>query len=125
VCPVHKTKQQKEASAAVTKVSMPARIVDRKTDELVAPAPTDAIYVCDCKCLLVGIGADEQMAGYGRHKTVFMNALKTVSKSSDGNDLDFTNEAVHALEQELSMDLERLWTQNLGRDDRYVSDGGR
>jgi hypothetical protein len=124
VCSVHRTKQQ-NASDAVMKASVPARIVDRKGDELVAPAVVDEIYVCDCKCLLVGIGADEQMAGYGRHKTIFMKALKTAAKSRGDSNSDSASEAVQALEHELSIDLERLWKRNLGRDDRCVSDSGR
>jgi hypothetical protein len=124
VCPVHRTKQQ-NASAAVTKVSVRAHIVGTKADEVAVSMPVPASYVCDCKCLLVGIGADEQMAGYGRHKSVFMNALKSAAKSHEDNNSDPTNEAVQALEQELSMDLERLWKRNLGRDDRCVSDSGR
>ena len=57
--------------------------------------------------MLVGIGADEQMAGYGRHRTTFLRG------------------GTVALEAELSMDMTRLWKRNLGRDDRCISDSGR
>jgi asparagine synthetase B (glutamine-hydrolysing) len=62
---------------------------------------------CTCSALLVGIGADEQMAGYGRHKTTFLRG------------------GMSALVDELNMDLSRLWRRNLGRDDRCISDSGR
>jgi len=68
------------------------------------------IYVShqtSCKALLVGIGADEQMGGYGRHRSVFRKG------------------GMAALDEELSKDLERLWMRNLGRDDRCISDSGR
>lgn len=64
-------------------------------------------YRCSCRVLLVGIGADEQLAGYGRHRTVFGQG------------------GTAALERELRLDTERLWKRNLGRDDRCVADSGR
>ncbi len=54
-------------------------------------------YVCSCRVLLVGIGADEQMAGYGRHRTVFQRG------------------GSEALREEINVDLARLWKRNLGR----------
>jgi hypothetical protein len=60
-----------------------------------------------CRALLVGIGADEQMAGYGRHRTTFQRGGEA------------------ALARELDMDLDRLHSRNLGRDDRCMSDHGR
>eukprot|EP01038_Epipyxis_sp_PR26KG_P008478 gene8478-11461_t len=73
--------------------------------------PNDIIekvsYTAQCKVLLVGIGADEQMAGYGRHRTVFRKS------------------GLERLNDELNKDLARLWKRNLGRDDRCISDHGR
>ncbi|EQC42524.1 hypothetical protein SDRG_00257 [Saprolegnia diclina VS20] len=69
-----------------------------------APRPP---YASNVKVLLVGIGADEQLAGYGRHKAAF---------ERDGYD---------GLRAELRMDMDRLWLRNLGRDDRMISDHGR
>jgi len=59
------------------------------------------------KIILIGIGADEQMAGYVRHRTTF---------NRGGYD---------ALRQELAMEKDRLWTRNLGRDDRCISNHGK
>jgi asparagine synthetase B (glutamine-hydrolysing) len=59
------------------------------------------------RIVLMGTGADEQAAGYSRHRTTFMR----------GGDV--------ALAAELECDVRRLWYRNLGRDDRLVSDCGR
>jgi asparagine synthetase B (glutamine-hydrolysing) len=58
------------------------------------------------RVLLSGLGADEQMGGYGRHR-------KAWSQSGEA-----------ALRKELDLDLQRLWERNLGRDDRVLSDHG-
>eukprot|EP00605_Chrysophyceae_sp_TOSAG23-4_P002565 GSChrysophyteH1.ASY1.ANO1.2830.1 assembled CDS len=63
--------------------------------------------ISTARVLLVGIGADEQMAGYGRHRTAFLRG------------------GVSALASELDMDLDRLHSRNLGRDDRCLTDHGR
>ena len=59
------------------------------------------------KILISGVGADEQMAGYGRHRTTYQR------------------EGYEALREELQMEVGRLWTRNLGRDDRCLSDHGK
>lgn len=84
-------------------------------------------YESRAKVLLIGIGADEQMAGYGRHRSVFLKA------------------GWRGLQRELQLDTGRLWQRyvnrdrcllslmltysvagrNLGRDDRCTSDHGR
>jgi asparagine synthetase B (glutamine-hydrolysing) len=61
----------------------------------------------NARVVLVGIGADEQMAGYGRHRATF---------NRGGYD---------ALRDELQMEKQRLWTRNLGRDDRCISYHGK
>ncbi|KAK1315940.1 hypothetical protein QJS10_CPA05g01741 [Acorus calamus] len=64
-------------------------------------------YKSEAKILLVGSGADEQCAGYGRHRT----------KYRMGGWL--------RLQEEMKLDMQRIWKRNLGRDDRCISDRGK
>ena len=64
-------------------------------------------YRSGARVLLLGSGADEQLGGYGRHRTVFRK------------------EGWVALGAELRAERERLWLRNLGRDDRTIADWGR
>ena len=64
--------------------------------------------------LLVGMGADEQLGGYGRHRKAYEHGIKENASLAN-----------HRLRQELDMDIERLWERNLGRDDRIFSDHGK
>ncbi len=66
-----------------------------------------AEYRSSARILLLGMGADEQMAGYGRHRTVFKHG------------------GWRELREELMRERGRLWLRNLGRDDRVVSDWAR
>jgi len=65
------------------------------------------MYTSAARVLLLGMGADEQMGGYGRHRTAFKRG------------------GWAGLGAELAADRARLWKRNLGRDDRVVSDHGR
>ncbi|KAI7728964.1 hypothetical protein M8C21_020060, partial [Ambrosia artemisiifolia] len=56
-------------------------------------------YKSESRILLVGAGADEQCAGYGRHKTKYR--------------------------QSRTENLRRIWKRNLGRDDRCIADNGK
>ncbi|EFA78384.1 hypothetical protein PPL_09035 [Heterostelium album PN500] len=60
-----------------------------------------------CKVLLMGSGADEQLAGYGRHRSAFARGSWQV------------------LQSELNKDFNRIWKRNLGRDDRVISSNRR
>lgn len=57
--------------------------------------------------MLTGIGADEQLAGYSRHRVCFRK---------DG---------LEGLNKELEMELGRISSRNLGRDDRIIGDHGK
>ncbi len=59
---------------------------------------TEQEYTCQAKVLLNGLGADEQLAGYGRHRSAFKYG------------------AWIRLHQELQKDVYRLWQRNLGTD---------
>lgn len=73
-------------------------------DDNIATALWFAAAACPNRVVLSGLGADEQMGGYGRHLKAWLRG---------GND---------SLREELDMDLQRIWDRNLGRDDRVVSD---
>ncbi|KAJ8570023.1 hypothetical protein K7X08_006600 [Anisodus acutangulus] len=64
-------------------------------------------YKSVARILLVGSGADEQCAGYGRHRTKYRN----------GSWL--------GLKDEMKLDMQRIWKRNLGRDDRCIADNGK
>lgn len=64
-------------------------------------------FTSEAKVLLVGIGADEFMGGYSRHRNAYNQG------------------GIEALTSELVKDQGRLWTRNLGRDDRSIADHGR
>ncbi|KAJ1568622.1 Asparagine synthetase domain-containing protein 1 [Cladochytrium tenue] len=64
-------------------------------------------YESTARVLLSGLGADEQLGGYSRHAARF---------SSDG---------WAGLLDELQLDVSRISSRNLGRDDRVISDHGK
>lgn len=64
-------------------------------------------YTTPSRILLSGLGADELFAGYARHATAFSRA------------------GYAGLTAELALDVQRLGSRNLGRDDRVVSHWGR
>ncbi|NXK91288.1 ASND1 protein, partial [Formicarius rufipectus] len=64
-------------------------------------------YKSPAKVVLTGIGADEQLAGYSRHRVCF------------------NNYGLEGLNKELEMELGRISSRNLGRDDRIIGDHGK
>ncbi|XP_040150518.1 asparagine synthetase domain-containing protein 1 isoform X2 [Ictidomys tridecemlineatus] len=57
--------------------------------------------------ILTGIGADEQLAGYSRHRVRFQTL------------------GLEGLNEEIAMELDRISSRNLGRDDRVIADHGK
>lgn len=104
VCSVHETKASKKAAAAAKPAEGSAGTCIRSASHQV---DRRCLVRSAAKVLLVGIGADEALGGYGRHRTVFKH----------GSWL--------GLQRELAIDCGRLWIRNLGRDDRVWSDHGR
>ncbi|XP_062045047.1 asparagine synthetase domain-containing protein 1 isoform X2 [Lepus europaeus] len=64
-------------------------------------------YQSSAKVVLTGIGADEQLAGYSRHR------------------VRFQTHGPEGLNKEIAMELGRISSRNLGRDDRVIGDHGK
>ncbi|XP_021558481.1 asparagine synthetase domain-containing protein 1 [Neomonachus schauinslandi] len=64
-------------------------------------------YQSSAKVVLTGIGADEQLAGYSRHR------------------VRFQTHGMEGLNKEIEMELGRISSRNLGRDDRVIGDHGK
>lgn len=64
-------------------------------------------YQSGAKVVLTGIGADEQLAGYSRHRVCFQA------------------HGLEGLNKEIEMELGRISSRNLGRDDRVIGDHGK
>ncbi|XP_055472584.1 asparagine synthetase domain-containing protein 1 [Psammomys obesus] len=64
-------------------------------------------YKSSAKVILTGIGADEQLAGYSRHR------------------VRFQSHGLEGLNEEIQMELGRISSRNLGRDDRVIGDHGK
>ena len=127
-CPAHRRKHQQDPQKNKLKRQQKKLLKQRKQglqDKLppgraeAPPAPPSASpggaterqrgrpYRSAARALLVGVGADELMGGYARHRTAWQ-------RGGDG-----------ALRTELALDFERLWLRNNGRDDRVIADHGR
>lgn len=66
------------------------------------------VYTSQAEVLLLGMGADEQLAGYARHRSRYES-----------------EEGMRGLCAEIKMEMERISERNLGRDDRILSDHGK
>lgn len=104
-CPVHKKKTSAQSFSADS-----THAAGAAGAAAVTPPPTFSVfsltrdwsapkvpYQCRCSILIVGIGADEQLAGYSRHRTMYQRGGR------------------EALQRELDMDISRIYTRNLGR----------
>ncbi|KAG6845952.1 hypothetical protein H0H87_011000 [Tephrocybe sp. NHM501043] len=74
----------------------------RATPEAVA-----APYTSSASVLLNGLGSDELLGGYGRHRTAYISG------------------GWQAVIEELQLEIDRIPTRNLGRDDRVISTHGK
>ncbi|XP_069839636.1 asparagine synthetase domain-containing protein 1 isoform X3 [Dendropsophus ebraccatus] len=98
-------------SAGETKTN--AGWADKKNVEFIAKFKEQKVVIDELSSLkkdrvvLTGIGADEQLAGYSRHR------------------IKFNRESYKGLLEELSMELGRISSRNLGRDDRVIGDHGK
>ncbi|XP_038705543.1 asparagine synthetase domain-containing protein C4F6.11c isoform X2 [Tripterygium wilfordii] len=81
--------------------------VNEKLSDIVEENHRLVRYKSKARVVLVGSGADEQCAGYGRHKTKFRC----------GSWL--------RLHEEMKLDMQRIWRRNMGRDDRCIADHGK
>jgi asparagine synthetase B (glutamine-hydrolysing) len=105
LCPVHSvTKTKKKSKQKGNNVT---NNVSKQSKQNSKCKKSSKTVTSNAKVILIGIGADEQMAGYGRHRTAY---------NRGGYD---------ALRKELAMEKDRLWTRNLGRDDRCISYHGK
>eukprot|EP00984_Skeletonema_dohrnii_P007236 scaffold2617_cov122-Skeletonema_dohrnii-CCMP3373.AAC.3 len=104
LCPTHNHKQDGKAKGSEAKTSTKMKKQSMTIDR---PCSDKNTITSSAKILISGVGADEQLAGYGRHRTTYQRG---------GYD---------ALQSELKMEVGRLWTRNLGRDDRCLSDHGK
>jgi asparagine synthetase B (glutamine-hydrolysing) len=64
-------------------------------------------YESNCEILILGMGADEQLGGYSRHRS------------------RYERDGLAGLALEMKMEMERISQRNLGRDDRILSDHGK
>ncbi|KAI0824166.1 asparagine synthase-domain-containing protein [Trametes gibbosa] len=71
------------------------------------PGAEPEAYTSPARVLLNGLGSDELMGGYGRHRTAFKAA------------------GWQAVIDELQLEIDRIPTRNLGRDDRVISSWGK
>lgn len=80
---------------------------------------SDTAYTTPARVYISGLGADELCGGYSRHRKAFE------SGRGDNAAADVADGRWSAVVSELQMDLDRLHTRNLGRDDRILSSHAR
>ncbi|GAA5952035.1 hypothetical protein JCM3765_005177 [Sporobolomyces pararoseus] len=83
-------------------------------------------YTSTSRVLLSGLGADELLGGYSRHRKAYNQYLPPNSDSPPPlpDSVEGHSRWISLIE-ELSMDLARISTRNLGRDDRIISSNSK
>jgi asparagine synthetase B (glutamine-hydrolysing) len=107
LCTAHNQINDRQTTNIESKAGTNTSAKRRSSSSNSAASNMRGLILSQAKILLSGVGADEQMAGYGRHRTTYNRG------------------GYEALRMELQMEVDRLWTRNLGRDDRCLSDHGK
>lgn len=84
-----------------------SKLTKELDDHIVYDPSETSLYRCPARILIVGMGIDEQLGGYSTHRSAW----------SQGGSVGLHNE--------ISFQMRRLPTRNLGRDDRVGGDHGR
>lgn len=100
-------KKAAAAAAAEAAVSRHRTWYASSSSSSLSSSSCDLSYTCASRVVLLGMGADETLGGYTRHRRRFQRG------------------GVCGLLEELQRDFQQLWERNLGRDDRVVMDTGR
>jgi asparagine synthetase B (glutamine-hydrolysing) len=82
-------------------------------------------YASSARILLSGLGSDELLGGYGRYRTAYIaSGWKAVIEEVTTNDYILCD-VILITDWKLQLDLDRIPTRNLGRDDRVISSHGK
>ncbi|KAJ0410890.1 hypothetical protein ATCC90586_004411 [Pythium insidiosum] len=103
LCRVHRDKRPTAKTRPASACTAEQTATQQQQQQQQSAEVAGSTYTTAARVLLVGVGADEQLGGYGRHRTAFL------TRGAAG------------LEAELARDLQRIWKRNLGRDDRVLA----
>lgn len=106
-CRIHPRRLGPKEKAARTRPTPVAPVEEEEEAAVNDEGFAMGSYSSESRVLVVGMGADELLAGYSRHRTAWRRGGAT------------------ALGLELDLDVARIARRNLGRDDRVMADAGR
>lgn len=81
-------------------------------------------YTSEARVLLNGLGSDELLGGYGRHRSVY-NSGGWEATISEVSITWIPKSGLMPKLVQLQKEIERIPTRNLGRDDRVISSHGK